>query len=488
MNKTEIPKELLEGRDSTECNLIFSLYKDPVLLTSYQNLSVDDFVTSDGKFYFSLLVNMDKAHYQTIDSTSIYEYLSDKEKIRDEFEKRGGYETVKEITGLLTIDNIDTYYDNLAKSNILIGLNDRGFNVMNNLEKFKEMTAEQVYDFFEYQLNDVVVNKVEKVHVCDLKEDNDKEIDEWDKGKAVGFKILSGMLNRALLGIHKGKLLLHGAKIGGGKTTSSLIQYAIPALEEGENCLVLSNESDEHEFRQMLVGYELFNDYEIKKPKGLNRQKILAGSYTPEQKEALKQAAKSLKSKKGNIKFGELEDYNLGTIKKMILKYSKLGYSLIIVDTLKPISDSSSETTSSWGEFSDMSRELSLLAKKTETAIVCTFQLASDSMNRKYLDLMSVGKSRAITEPAHAVVEFRHIGKDEYENIHPYVYEKTPEGAKIKVTHDLDPDKHYIIVFYPKNRSGGIEPQIVMEFDQNFLRMKDIGYYDQPFDNFQRRG
>lgn len=484
----EIPKELTEGRDSTECNFIFSLYKDPVLLASYQNLSVDDFITQDGKFYFSLLANMDKAHYQSIDATSIYEYLSNKEKIRDEFERRGGYETVREITSLINLDNIETYYDNLAKSNILIGLHKHGFNVMNNLDKFKEMTSEQVYDFFEYQLNDVVVSKVEKVHVTDLKEGNDKEIDQWDKGEAVGYQITSGMLNKALLGIHRKKLLLHGAKIGGGKTTTALIQYAIPALKNGEKCLVLSNESDEHEFRQMLVGYTLFNSYEIKTPKGLNRQKILAGSYTTEQKTALKEASVALRNMKGNIKFGELEDYNLGTIKKMILKYSKLGYSLIIVDTLKPISDNSSETTSSWGEFSDMSRELSLLAKKTDTAVVCTFQLAADSMNRKYLDLMSVGKSRAITEPAHAVVEFRHVNKEEYDNIHPYKWEKTPEGAAVKITGELDPDKHYIVVFYPKNRSGAVEPQIIMEFDQNFLKMKDVGYYDQPYDNFQRRG
>jgi hypothetical protein len=67
-------------------------------------------------------------------------------------------------------------------------------------------------------------------------------------------------------------------------------------------------------------------------------------------------------------------------------------------------------------------------------------------------------------------------------------WQKNDEGKKkIKQIIDLDEDKHYIMVFPMKNRFGDVSKQIVMEFDQSFNTLKDVGYYNMSYDDFSRR-
>jgi replicative DNA helicase len=289
------------------------------------------------------------------------------------------------------------------------------------------------------------------------------------------------MLNYSLAGVHRGRFLLWGANIGHGKTTTSVIQLVMPSLINGVNTLIASNEQGISEFRQIILGTALFNHF--KAPAGMNRHKIMTGSYTDEQKKGLKDAADWIKQQKGKIDFAELTSYDANSLTKLIRKYSRLGYTMFIIDTLKPSNDSNDKM---WGEFSEVSKELSLLAKNLNVAIVCTFQLTPDSQTRKYLDLTCIGKSRAIAETAHAVIMFRHIHSDEYERLKPFTYTKNEDGTRSKTEVELDDNKSYIMVFMPKNRSGNTAPQIVMEFDMNFLRMSDVGYYNQSPENYRR--
>ena len=482
MKIDNIPPKLLEGRDSIECNFIFSLWQDPTLINSYNNVKIDeDIITKDGCFYYMLLLALNKQEFQTFDDMSVMTFLETHPKVQQKFMEYGGFNSVHEILNRVNSENIEGFYDALAKSNLLIRLNAKGFDVISHLDKFAIMTAEEVYSYYDYLLSDTAVGKIEKVKVESLNDGYESYIDQWDKGEAVGYRIASGMLNYTLAGVHRGRLLLWGANIGHGKTTTAVLQLVMPSLVNGVNTLIASNEQGISEFRQITLGAALFNHF--KTPIGMNRHKIMTGGYTDEQRKGLRAAADWIKQQKGKIDFAELTSYDIGSLTKLIRKYSRLGYTMFIIDTLKPANDSNDKM---WGEFSEVSKELSLLAKNLNVAIVCTFQLTPDAMARKYLDLSCIGKSRAIAETAHAVVMFRHIHSDEYERLKPFTYVKNDDGTKTKTELELDDNKSYIMVFMPKNRSGNTSPQLVMEFDMNFLKMNDVGYYNQSPESFRR--
>ena len=215
-----IPEILLEGREMIECNFIFSVYKELEVIPDYKSIqSGRDITTKDGRFYWELANAMYKNGYKTIDNLSVYTFLDNKKEALAEFENRGGWKTLEDIMMLVNIDNRDAYYDELCKSNLLINLWKAGFDVLDNLEKFKTVSSEDVYNYYDYQLQNIAVDKIEKIKTEDLSDGYEEYIEEWDKGAMVGYPIATKMLNYQLAGVHKKNLMLHLGGIGQGKTT-----------------------------------------------------------------------------------------------------------------------------------------------------------------------------------------------------------------------------------------------------------------------------
>ena len=477
MRLEDFPNELITKRNEIEGNFVMSLYKEPDLIDDYSNVvNGEDMLTDDGCFYYGLAQNMYKMGYRVFDNVSINTYLKDKDVLREGFERRGGYKTIQDITSIIDTDNIETNYDELIKNNLLLRLHNQGFPVINNLSKLNEMSSEEVYDYFDYMLNNITVGKIEKVKAVSLSRGYKEYFDDWDSGLQIGFPISSPLLNSKLAGIHKSNFVLHCAYIGQGKTTTSIILYVLPVIERGENVLILANEQTKEEWYNMMASAVLYNKIHYY---GMNRSKITKGSYTKEQREKLDEAAKWLgEDGRGNVELIELQDYNISRIKKVVKRYSKLGYGMVILDTLKPNKENSDKA---WAEFSESAKEIFQITKKEGIALVATAQLAGDSMGRKHLDLSCIGKSKAIAETATQVVMFRFLFQDEKERLQPFTIKKDEETGKytnVRELHTLDPNKSYIIVFIPKNRFGETNQQIVMEFSQSFMSLHDVGFVE----------
>ena len=109
-------------------------------------------------------------------------------------------------------------------------------------------------------------------------------------------------------------------------------------------------------------------------------------------------------------------------------------------------------------------------------------------MDRRYLDLSCIGKSRAIAETATQVVCFRTLTNEEKQKLKPYQYQKNEDGkySKIRKVIDLDENKDYIVLFTPKNRFGETQPQLVYERNMSFNTLKEIGYVEIQYDGFKR--
>jgi len=481
---SKIPEELIKNRNVIECNWIFCLFKDINLVGDYKNIvNTEDIITDDGIFYYGLIQGLAKNGYQVADNISIHEYLSSKKTLNKKFEELGGYSTIKEISDLLSLKNLDTYYDELVKNNLLIRLYNAGFNVLKDLNKLNTMSSEEIYDYYDYQLNNISVGKIEKIKVEDLSSGYDEWIKRADSATNIGYRVGSKLLDYQLAGIHKGCLTLYLGGIGQGKSSSSVSLFILPAIEDGNDITILCNEQTADEYRSMIISAVLFG--KIGNVKGMNRMSITLGNFDDYKREKLREAADWIEKQPGKIRFVELQNYDIVNVRKIIKQQSKLGCSYFFFDVLKNVNDASDKA---WAELSDIAKTLFVLAKNQKVAIIASAQLASDSMNRKYLDLSAVGKSRAISECCATVIGFRPIMNNEVEKIKPWKYKKNPDGSdvKIKEIYDLNPDKHYIMQFIMKNRYGDTSTQIVQEFDQSFNTIKDIGYYRASYDDFKR--
>ena len=481
MKIDKIPEELLENRKQVECNFVFSLYKDPDLYYDYSHLKIDeDFIIEDTKFYFTLGQNLLKAGFQTFDAMAFNTYLADKEAVRKEFEHLGGFSSIQDIISLTSVENVESYYDELVKSNMLIRLNSKGFNVIKNLDRFKLMSSEALYDWYEYQLADIAVGKISKVEIENLSDGYDEWMERMNKGVNNGYKIGSYLLDKQLAGIHKG-LTLYAGGIGQGKSSSAIPLFVLPAIEHGNDICIICNEQTSDEYRTMIMATVLFS--RLKGVQGLNRQKLTKGNFTEEQKKDIKRASEWISNQPGKIRFVELDDYDTNKVRKIIKKESKCGCGYFIFDVLKSVNNSDEKA---WAVLLDTSQTLATIAKNDQLAIVATVQLASDSMFRHYLDLSSIGKSRGMSECATTVIGFRPVFSDEYDKIKPYKYKYENGEKKGKEEVTLNTEKHYIIQFVMKNRWGDVSEQIVQEFNQNFNTLFDVGYYRVPYDNFRR--
>lgn len=426
---------------------------------------------------------LNKAGFAVFDDITVTSFLSNKEVLIEEWETRGGYRTIKEIISLINTENIDSYYDALIKSNMILRLYDEGFPVERDYDTLRLMTAEELYDYYDYKLNNIVVGKIEKMKPVDLSTGYEEFIENWDQGRSVGYKIGFPVLNYMLAGVHKKNLLLHLGHIGRGKTTTAILMYILPVIESGENVCIIANEQEEDEWRQMILATVLSNKVNYFK---MNRQKLTFGKFTEDDKVNLKKASDWLHNCKGKIEFINLNDYQIDNAQKIIRKYGKLGFGLFVFDTLKPVDDASDRA---WAEFSEVAKKLFQLAKSEDVAIIATAQLSAESMSRRHLDLSCTGKSRSIAETAAQVVMFRALTVEEKLKYKPYSYKRDENGkaTSVKLTYELDPEKDYIVVFIPKNRFGAVTPQIIYERNMSFNTMHEIGRINIPFDGFKAR-
>jgi len=479
-----LPEFLVESRQEIEGRFVMSLWKEPELYEDYKSdIKInDDLMTEEGNFYYTMGLRMHELSFKVFDPSAIDAYLSERPHSREEFELRGGYDTIRDIRSLVDEKNIETYYDELLKSNAIIHLYNEGFDVKAYHNKFINMTYQQLEDFIEYKLNNIFLRSSSSgMTVADLSKGYDKWIEKWDSGEGIGYPIGFKMLNYHLAGIHKKNLILHLGSIGQGKTTSALNMYVLPVLEAGEKICVLANEQDEEQFRQMILATVLFNRINYRK---MNRQKLLFGGFTDEDKEHLIKASKWLEQYQNQLHYVHLTDYGTANIKRLVKKYSKLGVGIFLVDTLKPLDESSDKA---WAEFSETAKMLFQIAQKEDIAIVATAQLSSEASKRKYLDLSCIGKSRAIAETAGQVIMFRPLKDSEKEKLFVYNHHKNPVTGKYsnnKQEIKLEQDKDYVVFFVPKNRYGTTDLQVVCERNMAFNYYKEIGYCNIEYDGF----
>jgi len=435
-------------------------------------------LTEDGEFYFTLGKNLYEQGYRNFDNTTLETYLEKFPETKKYYEERNGYRTIKEIMGVTAAENTEGYYDSIVKYNTLMELYDKGFNVLSNMKKFKKMTNQQVYDFFDYELNSISINTGHDFEIETLEIDDDF-IAECNEGSATGISYAKNcrILNNITLGLPLGELYMIGGFSGIGKSSFVFENMIIPITENGIKCTVISNEQRSKDFKLLLLSHVLTQDLGYWK---LTRKQVKKGSFTEEQFEMLQKAKQVIKEKYGDIRFVKLFDNNMDKVKKVIKKLSKLGHQVFMFDTMKS-EDEVDEAM--WQQLLLHSRKLFQLASKENIALVCTYQLALHTSNRRYLDASCLSNSKQIKEVFSEMIYFRTMWDDEFDQnskyyIEPHQKKRDDDGKyTIKEIQELDPEnKRYIIAFVDKTRNDEDKKQILYEFNGRFNTWREVGY------------
>lgn len=459
---------------------MFCLWKDPELFYDYDKLnenSDETIRTDDAKFYYALGRQLYRQGFRSFDDVTVYTYLEDKPTVREHFETMGGYRTVEELRNLVNTDNVTAYFDRITKGNMLLSLYDKGFSILPNIQKFNQMTSQEVYDYYDYLLNHISIRTSNDLEIESLELD-DKFLDDCDQGQAQGISYGKAcpILNYLTLGLPLGELYMIGGHSGIGKTSVSFESMIMPIARDGGKCVVISNEQRSKDFKMLLAEHILTWDMNYW---GLTRKALKQGNFTPEQKEKLREAQQIRKERYADIKFAKLFDTDMAKVKRIIKKFAKQGYQTFLFDTMKS-EDEVDEAM--WLQLLIHSRKLFQVVSRENVAMICTYQLALHTLNKRYLDASCLSNAKQIKEVFSEMVYMRPLWDDEYTgekyDVKPYQLKKDESGkyTKIREMIDLDPTKKYVVAFLDKSRNDETGIQVLYETNLRFNRWKELGY------------
>ena len=214
-----------------------------------------------------------------------------------------------------------------------------------------------------------------------------------DKSAASGTPTGYSSLDRTLVGLGEGDLVLVGARPGMGKTSFAMNIAANIAKSSKKNVCVFSLEmSAEQLASRMLSSEALVDSYAIR-----------SGELSPDQYKKLADAAAELSG--CPILIDDTTGLTVTRMKARLRRVKNLG--LVVVDYLQ-LMQSERKTDSRVLEVGDISRGLKLLAKDLKIPVICCAQLSRGPESRSRTDkrpmLSDLRDSGAIEQDADIVL------------------------------------------------------------------------------------
>ncbi len=471
-------EKINSNRHKDEACFVFSLWKDPDLYADYLRINAGKDKTlkdKDAIFYFKLGREMYKAGFRTFDAITLDTFLSNKPEIEKHFLKRGGIHEVETLKSLVSVDNIEAYFDTIQRRNALSLLAEKYTEIFDDVERFDDASSEDVYNTFDLLNSSASLATGNEARIEDLTLDDDF-LNACKDGLAKGMDYGAScpILNYITLGIPKGELSMIAGHSGTGKTSFIFENIILTLNAQGIKTAVISNEMRSDAYKHLLLVHILTKDLDYW---NLTRKKIKMGGFSDEQWEKLKEAQKISKEKYANIRFVKLFDNEIGKTTKYMRKLAYQGYEMILWDTMK--SDDMVDDQM-WQRLLVDSRKIFQIASKYNIAIVPTYQLALHTLNRRYLDSSCLSNSKQIKEVLSECLLFRPLRPDEYSgekfDCHPYTLKKSDTGRYERdESMKLDPNKMYCVFFVDKSRNDQTGQQVLYEVNFRYNHWKEIG-------------
>lgn len=471
----EVLKDIVQYKTSCEANVVGCLWKQPDLYDTYDGLNEEDFSKDVWRLYFKI----GKEIYQgenkrVLDDLTTGLYLEKHKDEKSKYLEFGGYKTIEELKGFVEIENLEGYVEELEKWQKVLELHKMNFPIAHMIGKIKDISLEQLYDYYEAQLNHIFMSKAsgssKSYNAC---EGIHQLISDCDKGLDVGFPLTPKMLNDEINGMNKGNIIISSAGSGVGKTTTA-IQWILPnMIELDEKVVMVINEQDEVKIKQELLTWVVNNIFDG----DFNKKRLRQGKFTDKEMKLLRESADWIEEREEsrNITIIPLQTYTTDAMIKVLKKYAALGVDYFILDTFKESDDSTEEA---WREMMRSMRRLYDVVKPAgrNLSLFVTVQLTKN-LGHNYLTQSSIGMSKNIVDVASVLILMRQVREDEKEGARAMkVYRRTGKSGRTRTPVTLDKDKQYVVIYIDKNRFGMAGAyQIIAEQDLGRNVYKEVG-------------
>lgn len=219
-----------------------------------------------------------------------------------------------------------------------------------------------------------------------------------DPESANGTPTYYSGLDKVLVGMGKGDLILIGARPGMGKTSFALNIASQVAMHQNKSVAIFSLEMSSTQLvARMLSSEARIDSYKLRK-----------GDISPDEFQALAKAATALS--KTQIFIDDSSDVTVTRMKAKLRRLKNLG--LIVIDYLQ-LMQSDKKTDNRVVEVADISRNLKILAKEFGVPVITCAQLSRgpESRTSKKPMLSDLRDSGAIEQDADIVI---FLYRDEY--------------------------------------------------------------------------
>lgn len=493
-------EKLLESRLTEEGNICGCLLND---LTLYDDcgLSSNDFVTKSGRMLFTIGKEIRDKRCYTFDEITFLSNVNEdiKDKINNEF---GGFRQIQNVMDAVSLKNYDSFLDDLNKSNIILALSRKNFNLLDEMtldngkkvvpyQLFKKLTASEVIDFYEGTLStlDTKINssKIVEQGFIDFDDaflerlENKEEmgVSFGEAGVNINGDIIKTFpfMSSNILGVKHGTLNCWAAHSGAGKSTY-MITVLMSLISQGERFTIVTNESSISDVKIQFLVWTLTRCLDYWE---VSKKKLSSGNLTDKDKQMIQEARKYWKEHYLKaIKITSLSDADARLTCQIIKKdITRGGYSGFLVDTFKLSMDVGNNDTF-WMSLIRDTRSLTEIAMKYNVIGLMTVQLALNSLNRCWIDASCLSNSRAIKETLSNLIMFRKVTDLELDPsspyyIHPFRHKQKEDGSWYEEEFLPDRSKVWRLFFIDKCRRGA---------DSNDTGIAYLVRYDGDFCGF----
>lgn len=479
-------KLIMTYKLACEANIVSILWSVPELYYTYDKLNIKLFNQNVWKVYFQIGHDLViKERKQVLDEITVGLYLEKHLKLKEQYDKYKGYETIENAKAYVKTENMDGYINELHKWNAVLDLLKRKFPIFDRISDFVDMSSEQIYDEFEAVLNHVFVNVEGDDITHDISDGLDELIEKLDQGLAVGLPLHNTpMLNKEVGGNLEGNITLVGGLSGVGKTALSRTLLLPSILEHKEKIIIMINEEGKEKWQREFLVWVANNIFK----EDLQKYIVRDGKYKLEVKELLKKCSAWIRQYKNTIILKPFTQYTTAKAIKTIKKYSSMGVKYFMLDTYKADAKSLS-SEAFWFSMQQNMVEINDVIKPEakNVHIWITFQLSKGSSKQRHYDQDNIGMAKNIVDVASTCLMIRIVFDDELEGgkreLDVYRKEKRQGNIESQIPVKLKKGKNYQIIFMVKNREGSTNSyQIVVEHDLSRNVYKEIGYTVVPVD------
>jgi replicative DNA helicase len=376
-----------------------SILKNPLLLadSGKYELTNDDFPEQFHKIIFATVYNLYDDGTEVINEVTIDGYLRQYDIQYSIFNKNDGIEYLLSIIELAEESNFEYYYKRLKKFSLIREMDGLGFNI-------KELYDDEIIDpkdkekmqenFDKLSIEDILkVYETKMIEIKDkFKTNNESQgiqagsgakdlLERLRESPDIGVPLNSEILTSIYRGSRKKKYYIRSSITGGGKTrhmVADACRLSATHIYDLKKKVWIENDFQE---RTVVISTEmLFEELQtiaIAYISGVNEEKILYNTLTPEERVIVEKAAEILE--KSPIWFEQLPNFNVKDIEQTIEKNVILnGAEYIYFDYIH----------SSVKVFSEMSKASGIGLREDQILLLMSIRL-KDICNKYFVYLMS---------------------------------------------------------------------------------------------------